>query len=111
LKFTDSEFKVGSFPGSFDSGVRSLCSAIKSEVWLNILRSIGNDNSRKKSMGLAVYLSLIGCVFQAVSGHYAMLNVALLIDGFGIGMLSVVTPLYISEISPPEVRGSLLVLS
>lgn len=39
-----------------------------------------------------------------------MLIVARLICGFDTGILSVVTPLYISEISPPEIRGSLLVL-
>ena len=39
-----------------------------------------------------------------------MLVTARLIGGIGIGMLSMVAPLYISEISPPEIRGSLLVL-
>ena len=34
----------------------------------------------------------------------------LVIGGIGIGMLSQVVPLYISEISPPEIRGVLLVL-
>lgn len=39
-----------------------------------------------------------------------MLTVARFIGGIGIGMLSMVAPLYISEISPPEIRGALLVL-
>ena len=39
-----------------------------------------------------------------------MLTVARFIGGLGIGMLSMVAPLYISEISPPETRGALLVL-
>lgn len=39
-----------------------------------------------------------------------MLTVARLIGGIGIGALSMVAPLYISEISPPEIRGALLVL-
>lgn len=39
-----------------------------------------------------------------------MLTVARAIGGIGIGMLSMVAPLYISEISPPEMRGALLVL-
>lgn len=39
-----------------------------------------------------------------------MLVVDRLIGGVGIGMLSMVAPLYISEISPPEIRGALLVL-
>jgi MFS family permease len=43
--------------------------------------------------------------------NYTMLVVARLVGGIAIGMLSVITPIYISEISPPEIRGSLLVLS
>ena len=39
-----------------------------------------------------------------------MLVVARSIGGVGIGGLSVLAPLYISEISPPEIRGALLVL-
>src|ERR1700722_1184953 len=39
-----------------------------------------------------------------------MLMTAQLIGGIGVGMLSMAVPLYISGISPPEVRGTLLVL-
>ncbi|KAK6614230.1 MFS monosaccharide transporter [Botrytis cinerea] len=39
-----------------------------------------------------------------------MLVVARLVGGIGIGMLSMVTPVYISEIAPPEIRGVLLVM-
>src|SRR5947207_9403845 len=38
-----------------------------------------------------------------------MLVVARFIGGIGVGMLSMIEPLYISEISPPEIRGALLV--
>ena len=47
---------------------------------------------------------------QTAAVDYAMLVVARFIGGVGIGMLSMVAPLYISEISPPEIRGALLVL-
>jgi hypothetical protein len=39
-----------------------------------------------------------------------MLTTARLIGGIGIGMPSMVAPLNISEISPPEVRATVLVL-
>lgn len=58
----------------------------------------------------AVGILLIGSVLQTAAHGFAMLVVARLIGGIGLGMLSMVTPLYISEISPPEIRGSLLVL-
>lgn len=53
---------------------------------------------------------LIGSAIQTGSVSYAMLVVGRTVGGIGIGTLSMVAPLYISEISPPNVRGSLLVL-
>lgn len=49
-------------------------------------------------------------MLQTVSVSYAMLVIARLIGGIGTGMLSMVAPLYISEISPSEIREALLVL-
>lgn len=66
--------------------------------------------SRKYSIVLAVIIFVIGSVLQTAAINYAMLTVARLIGGVGIGMLSMVAPLYISEVSPPEIRGTLLVL-
>ena len=66
--------------------------------------------SRKYSIVVAVIIFTMGSILQTTSVDYAMLVVARLIGGIGIGMLSMVAPLYISEISPPEIRGALLVL-
>ncbi|MCJ1248492.1 hypothetical protein MMC30_005710 [Trapelia coarctata] len=71
---------------------------------------IADKISRKYSIIVAVVIFTIGSVLQTASISYAMLVVARLIGGVGIGMLSMVVPLYISEISPPEIRGALLVL-
>lgn len=71
---------------------------------------IADKISRKYSIMVAVVIFVIGSVLQTASNGYAMLVVARMIGGVGIGMLSMVVPLYISEISPPEIRGTLLVL-
>lgn len=71
---------------------------------------IADHFSRKYSIVLAVIVFIIGGTLQTLARDYAMLIVARLIGGVGIGMLSMVVPLYISEISPVEIRGSLLVL-
>jgi predicted MFS family arabinose efflux permease len=62
-------------------------------------------------MGIAAIIFIIGFVFQTVAMNYGMLVVARLITAIAVGMLSVISPMYISEISPPEIRGSLLVFS
>ncbi|OOF98884.1 hypothetical protein ASPCADRAFT_204595 [Aspergillus carbonarius ITEM 5010] len=71
---------------------------------------IADKISRRYSIIVAVCIFTIGSVLQTASVDYAMLTVARLIGGVGIGMLSMVAPLYISEISPPECRGTLLVM-
>jgi len=71
---------------------------------------IADRYSRKYSIVIAVCVFTLGSALQTGSVDYAMLVVARFIGGLGIGMLSMVAPLYISEISPPEIRGALLVL-
>ena len=75
-----------------------------------LFKWIADMISRKYSIVVAVTIFTVGSVLQTASISYAMLVTARLIGGIGIGMLSMVAPLYISEISPPEIRGSLLVL-
>lgn len=71
---------------------------------------IADKISRKYSIVVAVFIFTIGSILQTASTDYSMLVIGRLIGGTGIGMLSMVAPLYISEISPPQIRGALLVL-
>ena len=71
---------------------------------------VADKISRKYSIVVAVCIFTVGSVLQTASVDYGMLVVSRLLGGVGIGMLSMVAPLYISEISPPEIRGALLVL-
>ena len=71
---------------------------------------IADRISRKYSIVVAVLVFVVGSTLQTAAVGYAMLAVGRLVGGIGIGMLSMVAPLYISEISPPEIRGALLVL-
>ncbi len=52
-------------------------------------------------------LSAAGC---AISSSYIQLIIYRLVGGLGIGVASIVSPLYISEISIPRMRGKLVTL-
>ncbi len=52
-------------------------------------------------------ISAIGC---AVSGNYTELIIYRLVGGVGIGVASIISPMYISEISIPSMRGKLITL-
>ena len=71
---------------------------------------IADKISRKWSLLLASIIFLIGSAIQTASMNYGMLTAARFIGGIGVGMFAMVAPLYISEISRPEIRGTLLVL-
>lgn len=62
-------------------------------------------------LGLGLVWFVIGSIIQTTSFQFAQLVVGRFIGGVGIGLLSSTAPMYISEISPPNVRGAFLVLS
>ncbi|KAL1866126.1 hypothetical protein VTK73DRAFT_4871 [Phialemonium thermophilum] len=62
---------------------------------------------RASLIGMAV-VALIGIILQFASdGHLAAMYVGRFFAGVGMGAASMVTPLYISEISPRAIRGAL----
>lgn len=71
---------------------------------------IAEKISRKRSIAVATVIFIIGSVLQTAAFGYAQLVVGRFVAGIGVGMLSMVVPMYIAEVAPPEIRGSLLVL-
>lgn len=63
---------------------------------------------RKKSMLLGALCFCAGGVGQSCSASVGSLYGTRVLSGFSIGILSMVAPLYISETSPADVRGSLI---
>lgn len=66
--------------------------------------------SRKWGLGLATVFFCIGAIIQTAAHNYGTLVAGRTIGGIGVGTLAMGAPLYISEIAPPNLRGSLLVL-
>ncbi|PYI21799.1 MFS monosaccharide transporter [Aspergillus violaceofuscus CBS 115571] len=66
--------------------------------------------SRKWALTVVVVIFDIGAIIQTSAQSYGMLVAGRAIGGIGVGTLAMGAPLYISEISPPNLRGTLLVL-
>ncbi|KAL3417061.1 high-affinity glucose [Phlyctema vagabunda] len=66
--------------------------------------------SRKWALTVVVIIFDIGAIIQTCSSNYSVLVVGRAIGGIGVGTLAMGAPLYISEIAPPNLRGTLLVL-
>ncbi|KAI7462511.1 hexose carrier protein [Hortaea werneckii] len=66
--------------------------------------------SRKWSLSIVAGIFIIGAIMQTAAPDYAVLVAGRTITGVGVGTMALGAPLYISEVSPPQVRGTLLVL-
>lgn len=66
--------------------------------------------SRKWGITVATGLFTVGAIIQTASQNYDTLVAGRFIGGIGVGTLAMGAPLYISEIAPPNLRGSLMVL-
>ncbi|KAG0651282.1 putative metabolite transport [Hyphodiscus hymeniophilus] len=58
------------------------------------------------SMRIATLASLIGASHEALASHVSMLVLGRLLAGVGAGISLVVVPLYVSEVAPPQSKGS-----
>ncbi|KAF8652610.1 hypothetical protein AX16_004299, partial [Volvariella volvacea WC 439] len=66
--------------------------------------------SRRHSIFAACVVFIIGSAFQCGAQTLDHLFIGRAVGGIGVGALSMLSPLYMAEISPPEVRGSLMAL-
>ncbi|KAJ6592856.1 general substrate transporter [Mycena capillaripes] len=71
---------------------------------------LADKYSRRHSIFAACVIFNIGALFQCFAQNLGHLFIGRAVGGIGVGALSMLSPLYISEISPPEVRGSLIAL-
>ncbi|KAK7513312.1 general substrate transporter [Phyllosticta citriasiana] len=66
--------------------------------------------SRKWALSIVVVIFCIGAIIQTAAPTYAVLTFGCFFGGIGVGTLALGAPLYISEIAPPNLRGTLFVL-
>lgn len=65
---------------------------------------------RKKSLMIGAILFVIGSLWSALSPNPEMLIVARILLGMAVGVASYTAPLYLSEIAPEKIRGSMISL-
>lgn len=86
------------------------CALIGSILGVAVAGMLSDFLGRKKTMLISALLFSISAIGCAVCGDFAQLVVYRIIGGFGIGVVSIVSPVYISEVAPAEKRGTLVSL-
>jgi len=72
---------------------------------------IADWTGRKKVLILCAVLFTISTILSALPRSFTELVIARFIGGMGVGMASVVSPMYIAEIAPAKIRGRLVALN
>lgn len=81
-------------------------------AWFGVLWTgyLADKLSRKFTIMAAVVVFCIGVIVQSAAFHASSIYAGRFITGMGVGSISMAVPLYNGELSPPEVRGSLIAL-
>lgn len=107
--FPEVDTAVSSSAG-FNKGLMTAMLELGAFLGAILVGFVADRYSRKASIAVGLAWFTIGSIIQTASFHYATLVAGRTIGGIGIGMLSSTAPVYVSEIAPPNVRGSLLVV-
>jgi MFS transporter, SP family, sugar:H+ symporter len=92
LGFTVASLLIGCFIGAFFAG--------------RLADLIG----RRNTMMVAAGLFLVGALVQGLAGSQLIFVIARVCGGMAVGAASVLSPAYISEVAPAEIRGRLTTL-
>ncbi|KAE8375037.1 general substrate transporter [Aspergillus bertholletiae] len=95
---------------SFGKGLMTGMLLLGAFVGCIFMSYLSDRISRKWALTAMVVAFDIGAILQTAAVNYDMLVAGRFIGGIGVGTLAMGAPLYISEISPPNMRGTLLVL-
>ena len=86
------------------------CALIGSILGVAIADMLSDFLGRKKTMLISAVLFSISAIGCALCADFTQLVIFRIVGGFGIGIVSIVSPVYISEVSPAEVRGTMVSL-
>ena len=86
------------------------CALIGSIAGVLVAGMLSDFLGRKKTMLISAVLFSISAIGCAFSPDFTQLVIYRIVGGFGIGIVSIVSPVYISEVAPAEVRGTMVSL-
>lgn len=86
------------------------CALIGSIIGVLVAGMLSDFLGRKKTMLIAAVMFSISAIGCALCSGFTDLVIYRIIGGFGIGVVSIVSPIYISEVAPADKRGTLVSL-
>lgn len=86
------------------------CALVGSIIGVAFAGMMSDFLGRKLTMLVASVLFSVSAIGCCLCDCFPTLVVYRIIGGLGIGIVSIVSPIYISEVSPPRIRGTMVTL-
>ena len=104
VKFIEPEFNLSKLELGW--AVSSL--TLTATLAMLIAGPLSNKFGRKKILTCAAVLYAISAIGSALAPSFILLVLARMIGGFGVGASLIIAPMYIAEIAPPKIRGTMV---
>ena len=92
-------------------GVAMTTALIGCLVGAMVAGSAADRYGRKPLLMLAAVLFTVSAIATGLFNDFIMFNIARFVGGVGIGVASALSPMYIAEVSPAEIRGRMVSLN
>lgn len=107
LPFLQQQFGLDAYWEGFATGSLALGAIVGCLVAGNIADKLG----RKKGLLAAAAIFFISSICMALSSNKGIFISSRFIAGIGVGMASMLSPMYIAEIAPAELRGRMVAIN
>jgi sugar porter (SP) family MFS transporter len=105
--YVEEEFKLGSYGVGF-----AMASALLGCMAGPLLGGMLSDRwGRKPTLIFSGVLFVIGSIGSAMPSNIVEFDIFRFLGGVGVGLASVVSPMFIAEVSPPRMRGALVTIN
>ncbi len=92
---------------SFEQGLVVSAVLLGAIIGAAVISPLSDRYGRKKMVLLSALIFLIGAILSGISPNAAILIIARIILGVAVGGASALVPMYLAEISPARIRGTL----
>ena len=107
--FYEEYFGIGSDPVM--QGVAMTTALVGCLAGAMMAGALADRYGRKPLLIVAAVLFTVSAVATGLFNDFTLFNIARLVGGVGIGVASALSPMYIAEVSPTEIRGRMVSLN
>ena len=104
VKFIEPHFNLT----KFQLGWSVSCLTLTATLAMMIAGPISDAIGRRTVLKYAAILYFISAIGSALAPNFPVLVIARMIGGLGVGSSLIIAPMYIAEMSPPQMRGRMV---